>query len=54
MNKLLLFRRGYVPSNYITRLVGEDLMEFHQSAVVGAQAPEEAEDHWSTSIPQVG
>jgi len=34
--ELLDGRRGLVPSNYITRLVGEDLMEFHQSMVVGS------------------
>ena len=33
--ELLDGRRGLVPSNYITKLVGEDLMEFHQSMVVG-------------------
>ena len=49
-------RRGLVPSNYITKLVGEDLMEFHQSMVVGTSgggAGEVADDGWSTSIPQV-
>ena len=49
-------RRGLVPSNYITKLVGEDLMEFHQSMVVGtsgAGVGEVADDGWSTSIPQV-
>jgi len=51
-----MFRRGLVPSNYITRLVGEDLMEFHQSVVVGGGSgpnTEIAEEGWSTSIPQV-
>jgi RIMS-binding protein 2 len=48
-----VYRRGLVPSNYITRLVGEDLMEFHQSVVVGAPSTEVAEEGWSTSIPQV-
>ena len=46
-----------MPSNYITKLVGEDLMEFHQSMVVGTSgggAGEVADDGWSTSIPQVG
>ncbi len=45
-----------MPSNYITRLVGEDLMEFHQSVVVGGGSgpnTEIAEEGWSTSIPQV-
>ena len=49
-------RRGLVPSNYMTKLVGEDLMEFHQSMVVGTSgggAGEVADDGWSTSIPQV-
>ena len=49
-------RRGLVPSNYITKLVGEDLMEFHQSMVVGTSGggvEEVADDGWSTSIPQV-
>ena len=52
--ELLDGRRGLVPSNYITKLVGEDLMEFHQSMVlVGAGSGEVADDGWSTSIPQV-
>ena len=44
-----------VPSNYITKLVGEDLMEFHQSMVVGATGTmgEVADEGWSTSVPQV-
>ena len=49
-------RRGLVPSNYMTKLVGEDLMEFHQSMVVGTSVGgvgEVADDGWSTSIPQV-
>ena len=49
-------RRGLVPSNYMTKLVGEDLMEFHQSMVVGTSGGgvgEVADDGWSTSIPQV-
>ena len=55
--ELLDGRRGLVPSNYITKLVGEDLMEFHQSMVIGtsgiAGQGEIADDGWSTSIPQV-
>ena len=53
--ELLDGRRGLVPSNYMTRLVGEDLMEFHQSAVLGGGAGDSqvADDGWSTSIPQV-
>ena len=52
--ELLDGRRGLVPSNYITKLVGEDLMEFHQSMVVGATGGlgDAADDGWSTSIPQ--
>merc|ERR1719150_351856 len=34
----------------MTRLVGEDLMQFHQSMVVGPT--NQAEDEWTTSIPQ--
>merc|ERR1719410_1071179 len=52
--ELLDGRRGLVPSNYITKLVGEDLMEFHQSMVVGATGTmgEVADEGWSTSVPQ--
>jgi hypothetical protein len=47
-------RRGLVPSNYITKLVGEDLVEFHQSMVLtGSGSNEVADEGWSTSIPQV-
>ena len=46
-------RRGLVPSNYITKLVGEDLMEFHQSMVLVGAGRNEVADCWSTSIPQV-
>ena len=53
----IFLRRGMVPSNYITRLIGEDLMEFHQSVVVGSSGSgpntEVADEGWSTSIPQV-
>ena len=43
--ELLDGRRGLVPSNYITKLVGEDLMEFHQSMVlVWAGSTEVADD----------
>ena len=52
--ELLDGRRGLVPSNYITKLVGEDLMEFHQSMVLtGDGSNGIADDGWSTSIPQV-
>jgi len=50
--ELLDGRRGLVPSNYITKLTGEDLMEFHQSMVLGSGSNEVADDGWSTSIPQ--
>ncbi|XP_063218696.1 uncharacterized protein LOC134528958 [Bacillus rossius redtenbacheri] len=33
--ELLDGRRGLVPSNFIQKLVGEDLLEFHQSVVLG-------------------
>jgi len=42
-------RRGLVPSNFIHRLIGDELLEFHQMAVLGlACGPEEPH---STSIP---
>lgn len=42
-------RRGLVPSNFIHRLIGDELLEFHQMAVLGlAGGPEEPH---STSIP---
>lgn len=40
-------RKGLVPSNYVEKLVGEDLLEFHQSVVLGI----DEEDVWSTSLP---
>lgn len=42
-------RRGLVPANFVQKLVGDDLLEFHQ-AVLGLR---EAEDAVSTNIPQV-
>lgn len=53
--ELLDGRRGLIPTNYVTKLVGEDLMEFHQTMVVGAGSGQGdvADDGWSTSIPQV-
>ena len=45
--ELLDGRKGLVPSNLIERLAGEDLLEFHQSCVVGIQE----EDIWSTMVP---
>ncbi|XP_059484662.1 RIMS-binding protein 2 isoform X4 [Neocloeon triangulifer] len=42
-------RRGLVPSNFVHRLIGDELLEFHQMAVLGlAGGPEEPH---STSIP---
>ena len=35
--ELLDGRKGLVPSNLIERLSGEDLLEFHQSCVLGVQ-----------------
>jgi RIMS-binding protein 2 len=46
--ELLDGRKGLVPSNLIERLAGEDLLEFHQSCVVGVQE----EDIWSTMVPR--
>ena len=40
--ELLDGRKGLVPSNLIERLSGEDLLEFHQSCVLGVQE----EDIW--------
>lgn len=37
--ELLDGRRGLVPSNYVERLVGEDLLEFHQQVVLKEHAP---------------
>ncbi|XP_065333929.1 RIMS-binding protein 2 isoform X16 [Cloeon dipterum] len=42
-------RRGLVPSNFVHKLIGDELLEFHQMAVLGiAGGPEEPH---STSIP---
>ena len=35
--ELLDGRRGLVPSNYVERLVGEDLVEFHSQVVLGVR-----------------
>ncbi|CAG7722268.1 unnamed protein product [Allacma fusca] len=45
--ELLDGRRGLVPSNYVERLVGEDLLEFHQQVVLGIK---ESDDCLSTSL----
>ena len=46
--ELLDGRRGVVPSNYVERLVGEDLLEFHQQVVLGVKEP--TEDAFSSSF----
>ncbi|XP_035708554.1 uncharacterized protein LOC110850968 isoform X4 [Folsomia candida] len=45
--ELLDGRRGLVPSNYVERLVGDDLLEFHQQVVLGIK---DSEDCFSTSL----
>lgn len=42
-------RRGLVPANFVQKLVGDDLLEFHQ-AVLGLR---DVDDAVSTNIPQV-
>ena len=42
-------RKGLVPSNFIEKLRGEDLLEFHRSAVFATEAQEEEE--YSTMVP---
>ena len=42
-------RRGLVPSNFVEKLIGEDLIEFHQSIVMGLRDGDESA---STSVPQ--
>jgi hypothetical protein len=42
-------RRGLVPSNYIEKLTGEDLLEFYQTYVLGIT---QIDDSASTSIHQ--
>lgn len=42
-------RRGLVPSNFVEKLVGEDLIEFHQSVVMGLR---DGDESMSTSVPQ--
>nr|XP_050857277.1 uncharacterized protein LOC127066959 isoform X7 [Vespula vulgaris] len=41
-------RRGLVPANFVQKLIGEDLLEFHQ-AVLGLR---DVDDSASTNIPQ--
>ena len=45
--ELLDGRKGLVPSNLVEKLTGEDLLEFHQSVVLGINE----EDVWSTAVP---
>ena len=45
MLSCLLFR--LVSSNLVEKLTGEDLLEFHQSVVLGINE----EDVWSTAVP---
>nr|XP_027233666.1 nuclear pore complex protein DDB_G0274915-like isoform X2 [Penaeus vannamei] len=47
--ELLDGRRGLVPSNFVEKLVGEDLIEFHQSVVMGLR---DGDESMSTSVPQ--
>lgn len=42
-------RRGLVPANFVQKLIGDDLLEFHQ-AVLGLR---DVDDSVSTNIPQV-
>lgn len=47
--ELLDGRRGLVPSNFIQKLVGDDLLEFHQSVILNLR---DVDDCNSTTIPQ--
>lgn len=38
-----------MPSNFVQKLVGDDLLEFHQSVVQGLR---DCDDTGSTNIPQ--
>lgn len=42
-------RRGLVPSNFIQKLVGEDLLDFHQAVVLGLR---DCDDSASTNLGQ--
>ena len=48
--ELLDGRKGLVPSNFIQRLQGEDLVEFHRAAVLGLQIG--GDDSSTTSLPR--
>jgi hypothetical protein len=45
--ELLDGRRGLVPSNFIQKLVGDDLLEFHQAVVQGLR---DGDDSGSTNV----
>ena len=42
-------RRGLVPSNFVEKLEGDDLVDFHQQVVLGVG---DCDDSVCTSIPQ--
>jgi len=41
-------RRGLIPSNFIQKLIGDDLLEFHQSVVMHLR---DGEDCHTTTVP---
>lgn len=47
--ELLDGRRGLVPSNFVEKLIGDDLVDFHQSIVMGLR---DCDESISTSVPQ--
>ncbi|XP_065571369.1 peripheral-type benzodiazepine receptor-associated protein 1-like isoform X4 [Artemia franciscana] len=47
--ELLDGRRGLVPSNFVQRLVGEDLLEFHRSVVLRLR---DGDDSVTTTVPR--
>ncbi|XP_066905379.1 RIMS-binding protein 2 [Halyomorpha halys] len=47
--ELLDGRRGLVPSNFVQKLIGDDLLDFHQSVIQGLR---DCDDSASTNIPQ--
>lgn len=49
--ELLDGRKGLVPSNFVQRLQGEDLVEFHRAAVLGLQQVA-GDDSSTTSLPR--
>ena len=47
-------RKGQIPSNFIERLCGEDLLEFHRDVVLGLAGDLNdplGQDPWSTIVP---